>query len=115
MNEFILMSLFTEVKMGSNRVLEKMNDQITKQDEKRRAPAPQFQALRHHLNQGGRQHESRAQCDKVTKIPPFPMALHNDCAAKNIGGGGGQAEQNANENGAHVRMARMIPGEVTTD
>src|SRR6267154_3860869 len=103
MNEFILMSLFTEVKMGSNRVLEKMNDQITKQDEKRRAPAPQFQALRHHLNQGGRQHESRAQRDKVTKIPSFPMALHNDCAAKNVSRSSGEAQKDADENGAHVQ------------
>src|SRR5258708_27000145 len=43
------------------------------------------------------------------------MALNNDCPAKNIGSGGGEAEQNADKNRAHVRLARIIPEEFTTE
>src|SRR5580698_812136 len=108
MHELIFVGLFAEVEVRRDRVLEEMNEEIAEQDQIGGASSPQFQALWHHLDQSSRQHEPSAQGDKIAQITPLPTTLHNDRPAKNVSGGGSEAEQDADEDGAHVQLARMI-------
>ena len=94
-DEFVVVRFFAEVKMRGNRVLEEVDDQIAEQNQQGRSSSAQFETLRNHLHQGRGQHESRAQRDEVAKIAPLPMPLHDDRAAEDVGGGGGQAQENA--------------------
>ena len=100
-NKLVPVCLFSEMKVGRDRVLKKMDDQIAEQNKKRRTSALQFETLGNHLNQSGSQHESRAESHKVAKITSLPVPLHNDRPAENIGSSGSQAQENTGKDGVH--------------
>ena len=50
-NKFFFVRLFAKMKMRTDGVFEKVNDQVSDQDEKAGSSAAQFDALRHHLRQ----------------------------------------------------------------
>src|SRR6476661_2588771 len=86
MHESIFVSFFAEMEVGSDRVLEQMNQQITSQYEDRSALASKLQARWEDLYNRGRQHESRTQRHEIFQIGTVPVFLDNDGAAENIGG-----------------------------
>src|ERR1700719_4506180 len=101
------MSFFAEVKVGRDRVLEEMNDEITNKDQQRRASPTKFQTVGNDFNDRGGEHEARAQGDKIFEVRAVPVLLDDDGAAENIRGGRGRPEQQAEQDGMH-REWRMI-------
>ncbi len=101
MDELVVMRLFAEVEVGCNRVFKKVNDEVTKQNQEGCAAPAQFEAFGNHLYQRRGQHESCTQGDKVAEIAALPMALHNNRSPEDVGGGGGQAKQDADEDRVH--------------
>ena len=99
MDELVVMCFFAEVKVRRDRMFEEVNDQIAQQHKKCRGSSAQLKTFWNHLDQGRGQHESRAQRDKVAKVAPLPVPLHDDRAAEDIGGGGGEAEEDADCDG----------------
>src|SRR4051812_40534148 len=61
-----------------------------------------FQALRHHLDDGRREHEPRTEGDEVFQVAPLPVALHDYSAAKSVGSGSSQAKEQADKDGIHA-------------
>src|SRR2546422_739623 len=102
MDEFILMRFLTEVEVGGDCVLKEVDDEISHQDQEGCALASQFQAGRQHLHQRCGQHETSSQRHEVLEIAPLPVPLDNNCAAENIRGGSGKAQQKAEKNWVHV-------------
>src|SRR5580700_341201 len=102
MHELVFVRLLAEVEVRRNSVLEEVDDEVAQQNQVRSRSATQLQTLRNHLNQSGRQHESRAQGDEIAQIAPLPTALHNDRPAKNICGSCGQAEEDAGNDWVHM-------------
>src|SRR5258708_22861383 len=100
-DELILVRLFAEVEVGRDRMFEKVNDEVTKQNQEGRAASAQFEALRNHLYQRRGQHESCTEGDEVSQVAPLPVALHNNRSPENVSRGGGQAEQDADEDRVH--------------
>src|SRR5439155_18795909 len=83
-NELVVVSLLAEVKVGGNRVLEKMNDEITREDQQRRASPAKRQTFRNYFNSRRGQHESRAQSDEILEIRTVPVSLDDDGAAEDV-------------------------------
>ena len=104
-DELVMMSFFAEMKMRADGVFEKMNDQVPEQDKKRRALAPHLQTRRDHLDQRRGQHEAGTQSHKVSEVGTFPVFLHDDRAAENIGQRSSETQQNAEKNRVHARGA----------
>ena len=90
--KLIRMGFFSEMKMRGDSMLEEMNDQITEQDQKCRAPATQFETGGNDFYDRRGQHESGAERDEVLQVSAFPMLLNNDRAAKNVCRSSGQAQ-----------------------
>ena len=86
-------------------MLEKMHQQIPPQKQQRAFAPRQFQALGNHFDQRCGQHESRAQCNKISQVAAVPALLHDDRAAENIGRGSRQAKQDAEYDGIHGQRA----------
>ena len=101
MDELVGVGLFSEVEMRGDGVLEEMDEQVSEQDEKPGILAAQFNAFRHHFDEGRRQHEARSQSDEVAKVGALPISLDDDGAAEDVGGGRRQAEQHAGQYGGH--------------
>src|SRR5436305_2633820 len=105
MCEFFGVGLFAKVKMWRQGVLEEVNQQVADKNKEGgalRVSSGDLKALRHHLDQSSREHESGTQCDEVFEVPPLPIALHDDRATKGVGGGCGQAEEQADKDGVHA-------------
>src|SRR5450631_1727196 len=102
MDEFVVMRLFAKMKMRCDRMLEEVDDQVAEKHQKRRRPAVKLKAFWNHLDQGGGQHEPRAQRNEVPQVAALPMPLHNNRSAENVGGSCGQAEKYAGGNGMHI-------------
>src|ERR1700735_2108374 len=66
------MRLLAEVKMRRERVLEQVHQKIPRQHPKHRVVARQMDRFRHHLDERGRQHEARAQRQKIRQETPRP-------------------------------------------
>src|SRR3954462_4840643 len=64
--------------------------------------ARNLKALRHHFDDCRREHEPRTEGDEVFKVAALPVALHDHRAAKGVGSGSGQAEEQADEDGIHA-------------
>ena len=60
LDKFFLVDLLSEMKVGSNRVFEKMDDQIAQQHKKGRTLTAKLNACRKDLHDRGGQHETRA-------------------------------------------------------
>ena len=103
MEIFVGVGLFAVVKVRRDGVLEEMNQQISAEHQQRSSASGELQAFGYHLDQSRGQHESRAQGDEVAKVVALPVLLHNHRAAKDVGRGGGETEQNAEDNGIHRR------------
>jgi hypothetical protein len=89
------------VKMRSDSVLEKMNDEVPEQNQERSCLAAKFETGWNHLDDRSSQHEAGAQGDKITKIRVVPMPLNDDGTAEDVGGGGGKTQQHAEEDWVH--------------
>src|SRR5579864_6525165 len=100
--EFVVMGLLAEVKMWCDSVFEEMNNQVSEEHQKCSRPSSKFKTLRNHLNNRRGQHESRTQRHEVTQVASFPMPLHDDRSAKNVGGSSRQAKQYAGQDWVHV-------------
>jgi hypothetical protein len=107
-HELVAMRFFAEVEMRRDRMFEEMNDQISQQHKKGRGPSAQFEAFRDHLDERRGQHESRAQRHKVTEVAPLPVPLHNDRSAEDVGGGGGQTEEDAGCDWVHLLSTKYL-------
>src|SRR5512141_114582 len=106
MNELVVMRLFAEMEVRCDGMLEEVNDEVAEQNQQGcRSPA-QFQTLRDHFDKRGGQHKSCAECDEVAQVAPLPIALHDDGAAEDVGGGGGKAEKHASGNRIHIVIVR---------
>src|ERR1700690_2680802 len=103
MDERILVRFLAEVEVRRNRMLEQVNQKISGQNEDGGTLALEFQAGGENFYNRGRQHESRTQRDEVLQIRTVPVFLNNNGAAKNVGRRCRETEQNAEENGVHVR------------
>src|SRR5437660_8390314 len=101
MEELVVMGLFAEVEMGCDGVLEKMDDQIAKQNQERRVVSAEFEAGRNNFHQRGGQHESCPKRDEIFQISSLPVPLHDDGAAENIGRGSREAEDDCREDWSH--------------
>src|SRR5579864_1925405 len=101
MEALVVMGLFAEVEMGRDGVLEKMDDQIAKQNQERCIMSAEFEAGGNNFHQRCRQHESCSQSDEIFQISSLPVPLHDDGAAENIGRGGREAEENCREDWSH--------------
>ena len=102
-DELILVGFLAEVEVRRNGMFEQMNDEISGQNQEGGALAAKLQAGGEDLHDRRRQHESRAQRHEVLQIRTVPVLLDDDGAAENIGRRRGEAEQDAEENGMHVR------------
>src|SRR5256885_16600944 len=105
MLEFFRVGLFAEVKVWRQRVLEEVDEEVADKNKEGcalRVSGRDLKALRHHLNESGREHESRTQRDEIFQVAPLPIALHDDRATKGISGGCGQAEEQADQDGGHA-------------
>src|ERR1035438_605716 len=100
-HELVVMRFLAKMEVRRDRMLEEVDDEIAQQHKKRRRPSAQLEAFWNHLDQGCGQHESRAQRDKVAQIAPLPVPLHNDRATEDVGGGRGEAEKDAGNDGMH--------------
>src|ERR1700747_2127309 len=100
-NELVLVRFLAEVKMGAERVLEKMDEKVTEQDQECSVAAAQFETGGNHFHERGRQHESRAQSHEIAQITTLPVPLDDDRAAENVSSRGGKTEDNAGKNRAH--------------
>src|SRR5581483_6486577 len=98
------MRLFTEMKVRGNRVLKKMDDQVTQENKKAGGRTAQAQTLRHHFGDRGGQHESGAHRDEIFQVGRFPMPADNDGAAKNIGQRGAETKNNAEQDRVHGQV-----------
>src|ERR1700757_337118 len=103
MEELVVMGLFAEVEMGGDGVLEKMDDQIAKQNQERCIMSAEFEAGGNNFHQRGRQHESCSQSDEIFQISSLPVPLHDDGAAENIGRGSREAEEDTCQDWIHQR------------
>src|SRR5438270_8156083 len=103
MEELVVMGLFAEVEMGRDGVLEKMDDQIAKQNQEGCIMSAEFEAGRNNFHQRGRQHESCPQSDEIFQISSLPVPLHDDGAAENIGRGSREAEDDTCQDWIHRR------------
>jgi hypothetical protein len=101
MDEFVLVRFFAEMKVGRNGMLEKVNDQVAEQHQEGRVSAAELEALGHDFDERRGEHESGAECDKVLEVSTLPISLNDDGAAKHVGAGSGQAEQDAREDRVH--------------
>src|SRR5882757_800938 len=101
-NKFVAVYFLAEMKMWRQRVLEEMDDEIAGQNEECTIPAPQFETGGNHFQQSGRQHESGTERDEIFQIPPLPMPLDNDSAAKYVRHRRGQAKQQTGCNRMHA-------------
>ncbi len=86
-NKLVFVGFLSEMKVRSYRVLEEMNDQVAQQHQEGRALATQFEGGWENFDDGGGQHESRAQGDKVLEVGTLPVFLDDDGAAKHVGCG----------------------------
>src|SRR5271165_3485753 len=98
---FVGVCLLTIVEMWCDGVLEEVHQQISAQHEQRTGSTAQLQAFGHHFDQGGGEHETRAQCDEIAEIAAVPVFLHEHRATKNIGGGRSETKQDADEDWIH--------------
>src|SRR5437016_4327156 len=103
MEELVVMGLFAEVEMGRDGVLEKMDDQIAKQNQEGCIMSAEFEAGGNNFHQRGRQHESCSQSDEIFQISSLPVPLHDDGAAENIGRGSREAEDDTCQDWIHRR------------
>src|SRR5579864_2254200 len=104
-HELFVMRLFAKMKMGRDGMFEKVDDQISEQDQQGRGSSPQFKTLGNHLDQRSRQHEPCPKRDEVSQISSLPMPLHDNGSAEYIGGCGGKAQKYARDNGIHEQAA----------
>jgi hypothetical protein len=95
------MRFFSKVEMWRNCVLEKVNDEVTNQDQQRRALPAQSEALGDDFNHGCRQHEPRAQGHKVLQVRPLPMLPYYERPAKHIGDSRHHPKQQAEQEWVH--------------
>src|SRR4051812_32735017 len=64
--------------------------------------ARDLQALGHHLDDRRREHEPRTERDEIFQVAPLPVALHDHGAAKSVGSGCRQAEEQADKDWIHA-------------
>src|ERR1700760_1622343 len=80
----IMVSLFPKMKMGRNRVFEKMYEEKSDQDIEKRAFARQPHRLRNDVEERNRQHVAGAQRQKILQILARPIAAHHKIPANQI-------------------------------
>src|ERR1700687_5827967 len=100
-DELVGMGLFSKVEMRGDGVLEKMDEQVSGEDEKSGITATKLNALRYHFDQRRRQHETCAERDEVTQVGTVPMLLNDDGAAEHVGARCGQPQQQTGQDGGH--------------
>src|ERR1700688_1884405 len=92
-HKLIGMRLFSKMEMRRNRVLKKMDEQVSAQNKKSRIRAAQLNTFGNHLDQCGRQHESCPKRNEVAKVRPLPISLDDNGAAEYVCTRRGQAQQ----------------------
>src|SRR5436305_231861 len=97
------MGFFAEMEVPGYRVLKKVDEEVSGQDQQRRFSAGKLHAFWQHLQQCCSEHEPRAKGHKVAQIATVPVFLNDDGAAQPVGGGGGEAEQNAESDWVQIR------------
>src|SRR6195256_2615091 len=101
MDELVGVGFLSKVEMRRDRVLKKMDKQVSPEDEKSGVPATQMDALRHHLDERRRQHETCAERNEVAEVGRLPMLLDNDGAPEPIRARRGQPQQQTGQDGRH--------------
>src|SRR5580765_6834838 len=89
--EFVSVSLFSEVEVGSHGVFEEVNNQISQKNKKRGILPAQFQTCGKHFHQRRSQHEAGPEGNKILQVGTVPVFLNDDGAAEYIGRGSSQA------------------------
>src|SRR4030081_2939611 len=108
MDELVGVGFLSKVEMRRDRVLKKMDKQVSPEDEKSGVPATQMDALRHHLDQCRRQHETCAEGDEVAEVGTLPMLLNDDGAAEHVSGRRGQPQQHTGQDGGHEEKEYQV-------
>ena len=88
---------FSEMEMRRERVLKKMNDEISDQHEEIREASRQGHRLGENLENGRGQHEARAERQKIFQVLARPFAVQDKKSAENVGRRGRQPEQQRQE------------------
>ena len=88
-NELVFVSFLSEMKVGSDCVLEEMNDQISEQNQKCRIFASSSRLAGKISTIAVASMNPAPSATKYLEIRALPVALNDDGAAKHIGGGGG--------------------------
>src|ERR1700691_5956508 len=101
MDELIGVGFFPKMEMRGDRVLKKMDEQVSAEDEKSGVRTAQIDALRDHLDQRRRQHEACTEGDEVAQVGALPMLLDDDGAAKHICARRRQSQQQTGQDGRH--------------
>src|SRR5215472_10396688 len=89
--------LFAKVKMRRQRVLEKMNDEVSDQDEQIRDSPGHGHGLWKNLQNRRGQHESSAEREEIFQILPRPLPAQDEESAKYVGCRGRETKQQREE------------------
>ncbi len=84
MQVLVGMGFLSIMKVRGDGVLKKVHQQIAAQQQQRPFAAGESQALGHHLDQRGSQHEARTQRDEIAQVVAVPMLLHDDGTAEHV-------------------------------
>src|SRR4051794_29293025 len=103
--KLVCVRFFTEVEVRRDSVLEKVHQQISRQDEDGSAIAGKLRTLRNHLQDCGGEHETRSQRDEIFEVSAAPVLLDDDESAKAVGNGSGQAKHDTEYKWAHSGVA----------
>ena len=101
MHELVGVGFFSKVEMRGDGVLEEMDEQVSAEDEKSGIGATQLNALRHHLDERRRQHETCAERDEVAEVGALPIPLNDDGAAEHVRARRRQPQQHTGQDGRH--------------
>src|SRR6185369_11105947 len=86
---FVVMSLFAEMKVRRYSVFEEVNEEISNENKQRGFLARERDALRNHLQDRRRQHEPGSDGHEVFQVAAIPMPLNKNRAAEDVSCGGG--------------------------
>src|SRR6202030_1496608 len=108
MHELVSMRFFSKVEMRRDRMLKEMDEQVSREDKKPTIRASELDALRHHLDQRRRQHETCSERDEVAEVGTLPMLLNDDGAAEHIRARRGQPQQQTGQDGRHEEKEYQV-------
>src|SRR5580658_829391 len=80
------------MKMRCDRVLEQVDEAVAPKDKQRGPAKRETKALGNHLQQGGREHESRTQGNEISKVALLPVCPHQDQSPQDVCQGGDQSQ-----------------------